>query len=111
MSIEPEQRYQIRFPPPPGARSHNGFPRQWPLPCWNSAAALAANPHRVGKPLFGPLAGCHGARRGTYRIVYRIDEDNRTVHVLDIDHRAEISPPALMTTADGPLAPRLAPPA
>jgi mRNA interferase RelE/StbE len=36
------------------------------------------------------LAGCHGARRGTYRIVYRIDEANRTVHVLDIDHRAEI---------------------
>ena len=53
-------------------------------------AALAVNPYRVGKPLFGPLAGCHGARRGTYRIVYRIDETNRTVHVLDIDHRAEI---------------------
>ena len=48
-------------------------------------AALAVNPQRVGKPLFGPLAGCHGARRGTYRIVDRIDEDTRTVHVLDID--------------------------
>jgi mRNA-degrading endonuclease RelE of RelBE toxin-antitoxin system len=53
-------------------------------------ASLAVNPHRVDKPLFGPHAGCHGARRGTYRIVYRIDEANRTVHVLDIDHRAEI---------------------
>jgi len=52
--------------------------------------SLAANPHRVGKPLFGPLAGCHGARRGTYRLVYRIDEGARTVHVLDIDHRADI---------------------
>jgi mRNA interferase RelE/StbE len=50
-------------------------------------AALAVNPQRVGKPLFGPLAGCHGARRGTYRIEYRIDEDTRTVQVLDIDHR------------------------
>ncbi|HJY25955.1 MAG TPA: type II toxin-antitoxin system RelE/ParE family toxin [Actinomycetes bacterium] len=50
-------------------------------------SALAVSPHRVGKPLFGPLAGCHGARRGTYRIVYRIDEDARTVHILDIDHR------------------------
>jgi mRNA-degrading endonuclease RelE of RelBE toxin-antitoxin system len=55
--------------------------------------ALAVNPHRVGIPLFGPLAGCHGARRGTYRIVYRIDETTRTVHVLDIDHRAEIYRP------------------
>jgi mRNA interferase RelE/StbE len=53
-------------------------------------AALAVNPHRVGKPLFGPLAGCHGALRGTYRIVYRIDENARVVHVLDIDHRSEI---------------------
>lgn len=53
-------------------------------------AALAANPYRVGKPLSGPLAGCHGAWRGTYRIVYRIDDDKRVVHVLDVDHRSEI---------------------
>jgi mRNA interferase RelE/StbE len=53
-------------------------------------AAPTVNPQRVGKPLFGPLAGCHGARRGTYRIVYRIDEDSHVVHVLDIDHRSEI---------------------
>ena len=53
-------------------------------------AALAVNPQRVGKPLFGPLAGCHGARRGTYRIVYRIDEATGTVYVLDIDHRSDI---------------------
>ena len=53
-------------------------------------AALADNPQRVGKPLMGPLAGCHGARRGTYRIVYRIDEPSRTVYVLDIDHRSDV---------------------
>jgi mRNA interferase RelE/StbE len=43
--------------------------------------------------VFGPLAGWHGARRGTYRIVYRIEENTRTVHVLDIDQRAEIYRP------------------
>jgi mRNA interferase RelE/StbE len=53
-------------------------------------AGLASNPHRVGKPLLGPLDGCRGARRGTYRIVYRIDEEHHVVHVLDIDHRSEI---------------------
>jgi mRNA interferase RelE/StbE len=53
-------------------------------------AALALSPRRVGKPLFGPLAGCHGARRGTYRVVYRIDEQARVVEVLDVDHRADI---------------------
>jgi mRNA-degrading endonuclease RelE of RelBE toxin-antitoxin system len=57
------------------------------------AVTLADNPQRVGKPLFGPLAGCHGARRGTYRIVYRIDESARVVHVLDIDHRADVYRP------------------
>lgn len=45
-------------------------------------AALALGPRRVGKPLFGPLAGCHGARRGTYRIVYRINEQAHVVEVL-----------------------------
>jgi mRNA-degrading endonuclease RelE of RelBE toxin-antitoxin system len=51
--------------------------------------ALAVNPHRVGKPLFGRLAGCHGAQRGTYRITFRIDDSTRTVHILEIDHRAD----------------------
>ncbi|MEV0840169.1 type II toxin-antitoxin system RelE/ParE family toxin [Actinocatenispora sera] len=54
------------------------------------AGTLAANPCRVGGCLFGPLTGCHGARRGTYRIIYRIGENTHTVHVLDVDHRADI---------------------
>jgi mRNA-degrading endonuclease RelE of RelBE toxin-antitoxin system len=53
------------------------------------AGPLADNPHRVGKPLTGPLVGQHGARRGTYRIVYVID-DSRTVEVLDVAHRADV---------------------
>lgn len=51
---------------------------------------LAEDPFRVGKPLVGPLAGCLGARRGTYRVIYRIDPDHRTVQVLDIDHRSTV---------------------
>lgn len=53
-------------------------------------SALALNPRQVGKPLFGPLAGCHGVRRGTYRIVYRIEDKTRTVEVLDIGQPADI---------------------
>jgi mRNA interferase RelE/StbE len=49
---------------------------------------LAENPLRAGKPLAGPFAGCLGARRGTYRVIYRVDLDRRTVQVLDIDHRS-----------------------
>jgi mRNA-degrading endonuclease RelE of RelBE toxin-antitoxin system len=57
------------------------------------AGPLAESPHRVGRPLFGPLAGCHAARRGTYRVVYRIDDNERTVQVLDVDHRHDVYRP------------------
>lgn len=52
--------------------------------------ALLDNPHRVGKPRARELAGHHFARRGAYQVVYRIDERARTVHVVRIDHRADV---------------------
>lgn len=54
---------------------------------------LLENPQRVGKPLRGDLAELHSARVGAYRIVYEIDEANRTVRVIYIDHRADIYRP------------------
>jgi len=54
---------------------------------------LIENPHRVGKPLRGDLTGLHSARVGTYRVVYEIDEPNRIVQVIYIDHRADIYRP------------------
>jgi hypothetical protein len=38
-------------------------------------AALVVNPHQGGNPLPRPLAGRHGARHGTYRVVNRIAEN------------------------------------
>ena len=94
MSTEPEQRYQIRFQPAARRAIAQRLPEAVAAAVLEFCeAALAVSPHRVGKPLFGALAGCHGARRGTYRIVHRIEEANHTVHVLDIDHRAEIYRP------------------
>jgi mRNA interferase RelE/StbE len=51
--------------------------------------ALLDNPHRVGKPLHAPLAGRHSARRGTYRIIYRIDDDQNSVTVLVVAPRSD----------------------
>jgi mRNA interferase RelE/StbE len=94
VSNEPDQQYQIRFQPAARRAIAERLPETVAAAVLEFCeAALAVNTHRVGKPLFGPLAACHGARRGTYRIVYRIDENTRTVHVLDIDHRAEIYRP------------------
>ena len=52
--------------------------------------ALIQNPRRVGKPLRGKLAGCYSARRGSYRVVYEIDEGARRVVVLRIEHRRSV---------------------
>lgn len=54
---------------------------------------LADNPHRVGRALRGNLAGLHSARVGPYRVAYEIDEPNRTVLVLHVDHRANVYRP------------------
>ena len=54
---------------------------------------LLDNPHRIGHPLRGDLTGLHAARVSSYRVVYEIDESERKVIVLDIDHRADIYRP------------------
>lgn len=50
---------------------------------------LLSDPRRVGKRLHAPLDDRHSARRGTYRVIYRIDDQRRTVTVLDIAHRRD----------------------
>ena len=51
---------------------------------------LLANPHRVGKRLMPPLDDRHSARRGTYRVLYRIDDSARTVTVVAVAPRSEV---------------------
>lgn len=51
---------------------------------------LLENPHRVGRPLRYDLTGRHAARRGAFRVVYRINEDQNVVEVIDVAHRADI---------------------
>lgn len=85
------ERYEVRFQPAARRAIAERLPESVAAAVLEFCdAALALSPRRVGKPLFGPLAGCHGARRGTYRVVYRIDEQALVVEVLDIDHRADI---------------------
>lgn len=51
---------------------------------------LLREPHRVGKRLMPPLDDRFSARRGTYRIIYRIDDKERVVTLVDIDHRRDV---------------------
>lgn len=52
-------------------------------------SVLVQEPRRVGKPLRGELAGIWSARRGTYRILYRVSEQPREVVVLRVEHRRD----------------------
>jgi mRNA interferase RelE/StbE len=51
---------------------------------------LLREPHRVGKRLLPPLDDRFSARRGTYRIIYRVDDKARLVTVVDIGHRRDV---------------------
>jgi mRNA-degrading endonuclease RelE of RelBE toxin-antitoxin system len=51
---------------------------------------LVSNPRRVGKMLRRELVGIWSARRGTYRVLYRINDDPKEVVVLRIEHRRDV---------------------
>ena len=50
---------------------------------------LLDDPHRVGKPLRFELEGYYAARRGQYRVIYRIDDREVIVDVIQISHRGD----------------------
>ncbi len=51
--------------------------------------ALAADPHRLGKQLERPLYPLYSARRGDYRVIYRILENEIVVEIVSIAHRRD----------------------
>ena len=48
---------------------------------------LLKNPRHVGAALRDELEGVWSARRGTYRILYRVDDERREVVIRRIGHR------------------------
>ena len=51
---------------------------------------IAENPQRLGKPLVGELEGPRSARRGDYRIIYEILEEDAVVLVHRVQHRRDV---------------------
>lgn len=52
--------------------------------------ALAEDPYRLGGALQGRFSGLRSARRGSYRIIYGVDEAGSRVDVVHIDHRSDV---------------------
>jgi len=51
---------------------------------------LLADPRRIGKRLLPPMDDRFSARRGTYRVIYRIDDKARVVTVVDVARRRDV---------------------
>ncbi len=52
--------------------------------------ALAQNPKRLGKQLREPLFPLYSARRGEYRILYRIEDRRLVIEIVTIEHRRDV---------------------
>lgn len=89
-----EGRYELVLTPPAIRAVQSGLPEGIAAAIIEFlTGALVENPHRVGKQLRGDLAGIHSARRGTYRVLYRINEAQHEVVVLRIEHRRDVYRP------------------
>ena len=76
----------------PGARRalSEALPAASAFAAWEFISGpLLERPRVVGAPLRAPFEGLWRARRGEYRVRYRIDEANQRVIVLDVDHRRD----------------------
>ena len=51
---------------------------------------LLEDPYRMGRQLHRELVGVWAARRGTYRVLYRIDDARHEVAVIRVDHRRDV---------------------
>ena len=54
---------------------------------------LAENPRRLSKELRGELAAYRSARRGDYRVLFRVDDDQHAIVIVAVNHRAHIYRP------------------
>jgi len=89
-----EVRYELVLTPPAIRVVQSGLPEGIAAAIIEFlTGALVENPHRVGRQLRGELAGIHSARRGTYRVLYRINEAQHEVVVLRIEHRRNVYRP------------------
>jgi len=52
-----------------------------------ASVTLTEDPLRVGKTLNAPFGGMRSARRGQYRIIYRVDSKSKKVFIHGVKHR------------------------
>lgn len=82
--------YAVRFTRSAQRALAEDLPEKIATAAWNFImGALAEDPHRVGKQLKEPLFPLYSARRGEYRVIYRIFDDLLVIEVVTIAHRRD----------------------
>jgi mRNA interferase RelE/StbE len=85
--------YQVRFTRSAKRSLIEDLPEKVATAAWNFiVGALRENPPLVGKQLKPPLFPLYSARRGEYRVIYRIVEDLVVIDIVTVAHRAAIPP-------------------
>jgi mRNA interferase RelE/StbE len=75
---------------PPARREFDQLPISVASAVLETLDAIAENPKRLGKQLMFEHQGRFSARRGPYRIIYELDEEQRLVQVIAIGHRRDV---------------------
>jgi mRNA interferase RelE/StbE len=83
-------RYELRLSRSARRALTETLPESVAAAVWQFVSGpLLDNPHRVGKRLRYELEGYYSARRGQYRVIYRIDGHEVIVDVIKISHRGD----------------------
>ncbi len=83
-------RYELRLSRAARRALAETLPESVATAVWQFVSGpLLDNPHRVGKRLRFELDGFYSARRGQYRVIYRIDELEVIVDVIRISYRGD----------------------
>ena len=78
---------------PPARRAFDKLPISVAAAVLATLDAIAENPRRLCKPLMFEHKGRFSARRGPYRIIYELEDQQHVVRVIAIGHRRDVSRP------------------
>ena len=74
----------------PARRQFDRLPISIAVAVLETLDVIAENPRRLGKPLMLEHEGRFSARRGPYRVIYELGENERLVHVIAIGHCRDV---------------------
>ena len=90
-----DRRYELKIAPTAKKQLAEQLPESVAFAAYEFIIGpLLDNPHRVGKQLRPPLHDRLSARRGTYRVLYRIDDAQQQVTVVGVFSRADAYRPS-----------------